>query len=433
MAREYFKNLPDTSTPLTAERFNGFLNGEESIEKLVVGDIECKQLFDKNNINKLNAYINDSNKTIVSNSNARTLYIKCESNTIYTFSKIAGRRFIVSSFENIPAIGSVGTNEVHNNTASNLTITTGANDKYLALFYYLSGTDTLTEQEILDSIQIELGDKATDKVDYKKFGYNSVDSMGEIVVDDIICKNILQNDLTSTTVDNLTITVNEDKSITLNGTAPSGTKLYTIGKYKFKNGKAYTISGVIGFTSSTLQIQAASSTAFPVGSRLATYNGPTTRVAQADEICNVNLYTYGGTTYNNVTIYPQIEEKDEATSYTPFKQFDCTAYKLWENPSPTSEFAGQTITLSDDITNYRYYEVIYRLSTGTAYIFNTGKIPVGSLTALLSAYNKNYKRVISAISGTSVTFGNGQNYSTYGGSTTDSNSYLIPVEILAYK
>ena len=45
MAREFFKNLPDKSTPLTAPRLNRMLNGEESIEKIVVGDIECKNLL----------------------------------------------------------------------------------------------------------------------------------------------------------------------------------------------------------------------------------------------------------------------------------------------------------------------------------------------------------------------------------------------------
>lgn len=36
---------------------------------------------------------------------------------------------------------------------------------------------------------------------------------------------------------------------------------------------------------------------------------------------------------------------------------------LWENPAPTSTFASQTITLSDDITNYDQIEFIYAYDT----------------------------------------------------------------------
>lgn len=36
---------------------------------------------------------------------------------------------------------------------------------------------------------------------------------------------------------------------------------------------------------------------------------------------------------------------------------------LWTNSSPTSNFANQTVTLSDDINNYEYLKVYYRIST----------------------------------------------------------------------
>lgn len=52
-------------------------------------------------------------------------------------------------------------NRTANNTGTSITITTSANAQYLVVFYYLSGTDTLTEQAILDSIMIEKGSTAT--------------------------------------------------------------------------------------------------------------------------------------------------------------------------------------------------------------------------------------------------------------------------------
>lgn len=45
MAKEFFKNLPDTTTPLNAQRMNNFLNGEEAMGSIVVDDITCKNLL----------------------------------------------------------------------------------------------------------------------------------------------------------------------------------------------------------------------------------------------------------------------------------------------------------------------------------------------------------------------------------------------------
>jgi hypothetical protein len=53
MAKEFFKNLPDTSTPLSASRLNGLLNGNEAMGNIVVGDVKCKNLLGDNIILKL--------------------------------------------------------------------------------------------------------------------------------------------------------------------------------------------------------------------------------------------------------------------------------------------------------------------------------------------------------------------------------------------
>lgn len=41
---------------------------------------------------------------------------------------------------------------------------------------------------------------------------------------------------------------------------------------------------------------------------------------------------------------------------------------LWTNPSPTSTFAAQEITFSDDVNNYKYIKVYFRLSTSNSAI-----------------------------------------------------------------
>ena len=45
--REYFKDLPDETTPLSANRINGLLNGEESIEKIEESIKYLESLRDK--------------------------------------------------------------------------------------------------------------------------------------------------------------------------------------------------------------------------------------------------------------------------------------------------------------------------------------------------------------------------------------------------
>lgn len=133
--------------------------------------VEGKNLFDKDNANVLNAYINNTNSTITNDNNMRTLYISCKSNTTYTISKILSSRFIVISSVNTPDNNVVGTNIVFNNSATSLTITTGASDKYIAVFYYNSSADTLTEEETRNSIQIEQGSTATTYEAYKSQTY----------------------------------------------------------------------------------------------------------------------------------------------------------------------------------------------------------------------------------------------------------------------
>ena len=45
MAKEFFKDLPNTTTPLTADRLNGLLDGEEAMGNLVVDSIRSSNLF----------------------------------------------------------------------------------------------------------------------------------------------------------------------------------------------------------------------------------------------------------------------------------------------------------------------------------------------------------------------------------------------------
>lgn len=142
------------------------VTGANSIE--IVG----KNLFDKNNANILDNCVTGSAPALQEVEGCKTLYIPCKSNTTYTVSKVVSTRFIVCTTDTTPAIG-VGTSvRSIDLTGTYITITTGASAKYLCVFYYYSATDTLTEQQILDTIMIEYGSTATTYQAYQRQSFS---------------------------------------------------------------------------------------------------------------------------------------------------------------------------------------------------------------------------------------------------------------------
>ena len=136
--------------------------------------IECcgdnVNLFDKDNVNFINAYL-ANNKTITSTNYVKTYYIECKANKTYTISKKIGKYFRVATSSKIPAINdTVSQIEIDDNN-TNLTITTDNNAKYLLFNCRNNQIDTLTEQEILDSIKIEENSTPTR---YSKFGQGNI-------------------------------------------------------------------------------------------------------------------------------------------------------------------------------------------------------------------------------------------------------------------
>lgn len=120
---------------------------------------EGKNLFDKDNANIFGGFF--SADTISYSSLAKTLYIECEPNTTYTVSKIQTARFAVGTTNTVPAVGDSIINYENNPTATEITINTSSTANYLLVFYYNPNYDTLTEQQILNTIQIEKGSTAT--------------------------------------------------------------------------------------------------------------------------------------------------------------------------------------------------------------------------------------------------------------------------------
>jgi hypothetical protein len=125
-------------------------------------------LYDKNNPNILNTPI-DSNGTGVNVQNTyKTIWIPCKTNTTYTVSKIfdtTRNRFAVGYSSIEPNYSQAVEGYMSNEKANVLTVTTNTTAKYLLAYVWITGGST-TYEEMLDSIKIEEGTKATSYSNY---------------------------------------------------------------------------------------------------------------------------------------------------------------------------------------------------------------------------------------------------------------------------
>lgn len=106
---------------------------------------------------------------------------------------------------------------------------------------------------------------------------------------------------------------------------------------------------------------------------------------------------------------------------------------LWTNDSPTSQFASQTITLSDNVSNYDYLEVYFRCSTSddTEYrdIIPKATLDKSSSSntyAIGNAYSNSTRARGSYVNGTSMYFTAAYPLT----STSTNNSYVIPTKVV---
>lgn len=127
-----------------------------------------KNLFDKNNPNILEAYVDANTSVITSNNLNRIVWIPCEPNTTYTVQRVATPSWNrgVAWTEVVPANG-VQTYGYVQGSAGALTITTGATAKYLVYRVYQSNSDSSTTlSNVLSSVQIEESTYATPYAPY---------------------------------------------------------------------------------------------------------------------------------------------------------------------------------------------------------------------------------------------------------------------------
>ena len=127
-------------------------------------------LFDKNNLNYIAGYLTVNGNKIESSSKTETYYRECNPNTTYTLQrekvKTSGQVFRFASYSEVPTYNNQFTGMVGGLTDDlTLTITTGANDKYLA---FSMGNVLHTDTKYIDKVQIEQGSTATQYRPYRQ-------------------------------------------------------------------------------------------------------------------------------------------------------------------------------------------------------------------------------------------------------------------------
>lgn len=125
-------------------------------EQEVLVDMNKPNLFDKNNINELKAWINNTNNLLTINQTTNSVIVNVKKNTNYTISKVASDKFRIGFYNSIPVCGETLANVKLNDTGNTIIANSGDNT-YLVVYYYDNNSGSYTKQEILDSIKIYEG------------------------------------------------------------------------------------------------------------------------------------------------------------------------------------------------------------------------------------------------------------------------------------
>jgi len=90
------------------------------------------------------------------------------------------------------------------------------------------------------------------------------------------------------------------------------------------------------------------------------------------------------------------------------------------------------ITLSEAIENFKGYEIVFLQNNTTMRYRTTGELPMGE-TLICQNIATNQYRLLTSISGTSLTFGDGQVIDEYGSAPTTNNANIIPLYVYGIK
>ena len=185
-------------------------------------------------------------------------------------------------------------------------------------------------------------------------------------------KNLLPNNATTQTINGITYTINEDKSIKINGTARGRADLWLYGSitdtgnYVFIPKGNYTMN-TANLNDGTMFISFREKTA---GVRYMTRqnNGLLTLLSQQDcYFYGIMLAVESGKTINNLTFYPQLEKGNQPTTYEEYKgnDYEINLGKNLYNANDTTYYGSCTYVSGINTDQYKIK------ATGTDVIINS--------------------------------------------------------------
>ena len=137
-------------------------------------------------------------------------------------------------------------------------------------------------------------------------------------------KNWLKNNIVSQTLYGITITVNENKSMTLNGTTTGPVSVNFDTELQLERGKTYVLTNGIGvanypaITSSIIYKDGSSK-----GDGFATFDSTRSKITVTEDIESIKsprVFVKAGVTLNNVTIYPMVRLESDTEEYEPYRE-----------------------------------------------------------------------------------------------------------------
>lgn len=166
----YYQILDTSVNDLTYEQYGASPSPDYPSKIKTVGS--NINLFNKDTATLLdNIYIDATSQKIGSASGYCSLYLSCKPNKTYTVSKIQSARFCIAySDSSTIKVGDTVNVMKAENSSTVLTGKIGANAKTLIIMYSKSSEETVTKQEILDSIKIVEG---TEVGEYSKYNQGS--------------------------------------------------------------------------------------------------------------------------------------------------------------------------------------------------------------------------------------------------------------------
>lgn len=188
---------------------------------------------------------------------------------------------------------------------------------------------------------------------------NAVETDSVARVTNVVSKNLLNlYNFQSQTINGVTFTKNKDNSITINGTATSGFGVNFV-KLKIKAG-TYHLSLNEAVTNDFYIYDYDTNTGI-------ISNNSTATLTQDYNNVGFDTWINSGTTFNNVTIYPQLEEGSTATPYTPYLNLE----ELQEKSNDTGWLEAP---LETDTSTLDWHKLSYRKINGIVYVSGIFKL-----------------------------------------------------------